>query len=905
MMRSRCGILLAVGLLVTSLANFVQAIPAFPGADGAGMNAVGGRGGIVYHVTKLNSAIDDSQRFDFGTLRYGLDNNNFPAGVPRTIVFDVGGVFSLGRLPQDGWDPNGNGWDSQSRLTIGGTNVTFAGQTAPGAGVIFMGGGLKPQGNNNIIRNITVAAGYGMRNWWDPGEAKPEQPPSIVPPEDRGVGILPDATVYDGMDISGTNLMIDHVSTLYTTDESISMNEVANNITVQYSNISQGQNYPQWDPDSSTPHYTGHALGSLLEAGTGAAISFHHNLYAHQKSRMPQTQGGAAFYDFRNNVFYNWLGTAGARNNSTKLNLVGNFYLAGDGGEDPVGGNSTLVQSVNGGTGVLGGSNSNLYMQGNLRDTNKDGDADEGALVSGGGASSPLWSSGISTYVGVTDTADNAFSRVLNFMGANWWTRDYDIALNNTEAIDTPDERIIYETYTGNGQIMAWADDPWNNDPAEGVEWRALKDTIAASRDLDWDSEASVGYGIGDGMPTWWELEHGLDPDTRDNNGDFDADGYTNLEEYLNDVAAWPAPGPILFNASTNSRYAQITNWDANPATGVANVHNWQPSRYDTAVIDNGTVVVDAVGQHAGNILLATNASDNATLNITAGWLKVEDAPHGPSEGALVIGDNPSATAALNLSGGRLQVKTLLKGAGGSFNFTGGILSAEEVGFDLVNNGGTIAPGNSPGNTHVTGNLTVNSGILEIEIESLGSFDTVTVTGDVLLDGNLSISLLDDYEPANENSFTILTGNTVGGLFDNLSGGRVNVANADGSFLVTLGSGEVVLSDFSLESVGLPGDYNGDGKVSAADYTVWRDTLGSTTDLRANGDDSNSVIDEDDYQVWLDNYGQSSGLGTGSGSIAASVPEPTTVLLVVVGLLAITCHNLGSGASGVRIREKS
>ena len=67
------------------------------------------------------------------------------------------------------------------------------------------------------------------------------------------------------MDIAGTNLMIDHVSTLYATDETISMNEVANNITVQYSNISQGQNYPQWDAEGGG--LTGHALGSLLEAG--------------------------------------------------------------------------------------------------------------------------------------------------------------------------------------------------------------------------------------------------------------------------------------------------------------------------------------------------------------------------------------------------------------------------------------------------------------------------------------------------------------------------------------------------------------------------------------------------------------------------------------------------------------
>ena len=108
-------------------------LPAFSGADGAAKNVTGGRGGIVYHVTKLNSALDDSAKNDFGTIRYGLNNSNFPAG-PRTIVFDVGGVFDLGRGPlaaYPDWDANGNGWDSQSRLSIGGSNVTFAGTNCP------------------------------------------------------------------------------------------------------------------------------------------------------------------------------------------------------------------------------------------------------------------------------------------------------------------------------------------------------------------------------------------------------------------------------------------------------------------------------------------------------------------------------------------------------------------------------------------------------------------------------------------------------------------------------------------------------------------------------------------------------------------------------------------------------
>jgi hypothetical protein len=569
-------------------------LPAFPGADGAARNVTGGRGGIVYHVTKIDSAIDDPERNDFGTLRYGLNSANFPANTPRTIVFDVGGVFNLGRLPQpaNGWDPNGNGWDAQSRLTIGGSNVTLAGQTAPGAGVIFMGGGLKPQGNNNIIRNVTVASGYGLQGWWSPGNPMRAAPGTPAAGTDASQW-FPDNTVYDGMDIAGTNLMIDHVSTLFATDETISMNEVANNITVQYSNISQGLNYPQWDAEGGG--LTGHALGSLLSAGsTGfqASISFHHNLYAHQKGRVPQlgTISGSqgAYYDFRNNVFYNWFGTAGSKSGTTWMNLVNNFYLAGPGGDNPAGGTNPAINQSAGGTGVLAAS-ATIFRSGNLLDSNKDGDANDGAALAAGGAAAALWQGGVPTYAGATDSAAAAYDRVLNYMGANWWNRD--------GVIDSADERIINEARTGTGKVIAWADDPWNADPNEGVEWRALLNTPTTYRPANFDTDQ-------DGMPDGWELSLGLNPLAANNNADFDTDGYTDLEEYLNELAAWPAPRPLAWTGG-DARYAIQSNWDL----------NWQPSRYDTVQINSGTATIDAVGQAAGAVQIGAAG----TLRLASG----------------------------------------------------------------------------------------------------------------------------------------------------------------------------------------------------------------------------------------------------------------------------------------------
>lgn len=81
------------------------------------------------------------------------------------------------------------------------------------------------------------------------------------------------------------------------------------------------------------------------------------------------------------------------------------------------------------------------------------------------------------------------------------------------------------------------------------------------------------------------------------------------------------------------------------------------------------------------------------------------------------------------------------------------------------------------------------------------------------------------------------------------------------------------------------GDYNGDGAVNAADYTIWRDTFGSTTDLRANGDNtgaSQGTIDQADYAVWKTNFGSG-----GAGAAVSSVPEPMSAGLLICGMLVV------------------
>ena len=596
-MKNRLAAACLIAMIISSSLHAQEKkLPAFPGADGAAAHVTGGRGGVVYHVTKLDESNADNAP---GTLRYGLNKKNFPDNQPRTIVFDVGGKIFLGRAATKEWNPNGNGWDTQCRLDIP-SNVTIAGESAPSP-VIIMGGTLKPSGDNIIIRNLIIAPGYGTKGFYEPGKPAPKK------------GDTPDSISYDAFDISGTNVMIDHCTTVYATDETISMNERANHVTLQFNNISQGQNYPQGDAEAKGVRYTGHALGSLLQAGSDARISVHHNLYAHQKGRLPRVgseKGSGAYNDFRNNVFYNWLGTAGtgAKGQPSNNNFINNVYFAGPGGDDASDGASTEIKQSPGGTQLFDGydpADTRVYASGNVKSlTQPDGGRrlrqlqqttaaahDKADFRRVGVQQQPYAQT---PYAGVTDTAPVAFDRILNHAGAFHWQRA------------GVDKRIVDEVRSGRGKIVAWADDPFDDDPKEGVEWHALVATKPTSRPADFDTDQ-------DGMPDAWELAHKLDPkQSADHNGDFDKDGYTNLEEYLHEITAWPAPRAAIFEGGVNRRYEELANWD---------IH-WQPSRFDEAHIPpHANATIDSVGQHARGLHIAAGA----TLTMTDGSLDIAD----------------------------------------------------------------------------------------------------------------------------------------------------------------------------------------------------------------------------------------------------------------------------------------
>jgi hypothetical protein len=287
-MRKKLKLLAAVGGVATGLCaaqSPAAPLTAFPGAEGFGAMTTGGRGGMVCHVTNL----DDSGP---GSLRDAIAK---PGG-PRVIVFDVGGYIALKSILQVRSD------------------ITLAGQTAPGDGIGLRDSEVSFSGAHNIVvRYVRFRQGLVQR-------------------QDKKSAI----NIYGGND-----LIFDHVSIQWGRWDTVDMNNCTN-VTIQNSIIGPGV-APQ-------------RFGCLCQSDN---VSFLRNLWISNQSRNPKAKGRV---EYVNNVVYNWgvSGYVGGHSAADHVaDIINNYFIKGPSSNDRFAGEFKPTDHI--------------FQDGNLVDLDRDG----------------------------------------------------------------------------------------------------------------------------------------------------------------------------------------------------------------------------------------------------------------------------------------------------------------------------------------------------------------------------------------------------------------------------------------------------------------------------------------------------------------------------------------------------
>jgi hypothetical protein len=424
---------------------------AFPGAEGAGKYTTGGRGGDVYRVTNLNDSGEGSFRDAIETI-----------SGPRTVVFDVAGTIRL-----------------KSNLEIRNvSNLTIAGQTAPGKGITIADYAVKIHDSKDVIvRYLRFRLG---------DENKPP-----------GSGLDCITINYN------ENIILDHLSMSWGIDGNGDFRGLKNS-TIQWCIFSEALN-------NSLHEKGAHGMCTSFRQPKGQA-SIHHNIYASSRNRHPTINGGADVTEFCNNVNYNW--TSSNNISGEKINVIGNYYKAGPSMKEdmpPIQFKSDKGMPVS--SGYLAGN----YFDGLPQEYNEDNYTAMNYEAWGGTGSkyqattrevfevSTPFDAGIYKLANV-QSAKEAYNSCLKYSGCSLQRDLVDIRLIQT-IIDNTGKLIDSQSEVGGWDIYG-----------------------PIYRPADWDTD-------NDGMSDEWENQHGLnsdDPDDR--NGDANNDGYTNLEEYINSL---------------------------------------------------------------------------------------------------------------------------------------------------------------------------------------------------------------------------------------------------------------------------------------------------------------------------------------------------------------------------------
>jgi pectate lyase len=420
------GIAVAV-LIVAQSDSLAARITAFPTAEGFGASTTGGRGGDVCYVTNLAD-------HGSGSLREAVQVGH------RTVLFKVSGTIDL-----------------DSKLDIKVSNITIAGQTAPGGGICLRGKPMIISGEHVIVRFLRLR----------PGDEEGQE--------------------HDSLTIWGANhVMVDHCSMSWSTD---SVNDVvrdSENVTVQWCIVSE--------PLNQSVHQKGaHGYGTGWGSGPASGNSFHHNLLAHCNSRSPRIGSERrALVDVRNNVVYN-MGTGWAYGGErARINYVANYYKPGPDTSRP----RSIFRVSNHGTRMYLVDNqvegASLVSKDNRRGVIFDDGIDPTAIL----VPQPFEVPAVET-----QSADDAYELVLRHAGAVLPARD------------AVDERVISDVRTGSGRVInsqadvgGWPDlaspPPPNDSDSDGIpdQWEREHGTDPSD-----GQDGAVRQVIG-----WTNLEHYL-----------------------------------------------------------------------------------------------------------------------------------------------------------------------------------------------------------------------------------------------------------------------------------------------------------------------------------------------------------------------------------------------------------
>jgi len=308
-----------------------------------------------------------------------------------------------------------------------------------------------------------------------------------------GPSLVEKFSTQDALQISGDepyNVVVDHCSFSWSIDECVGIRGPGHDITFSWNIISEALRQPFTKEQIGKDR--AHSMAIIL-GGKPTRVSVHHNLIGHCESRTPRIQGGR--HDFVNNVVYDWRWLSGTFSRQPEVNFIGNTYKRGPA--------SRTIKAIVEKPGEMG----RIYVRGNRTHERPSDDLPEWDPIVNAPAQEHRATEPFDLVPLTIASAERAYDEVLHGAGATLPRRD------------VVDRRVVRQVRLSMGGSI--------NRPEEVGGYPKMRSGLVPA---DTDS---------DGLPDDWERAQGFDPeDSADGKGDADHDGYTNVEEYLNDLVA-------------------------------------------------------------------------------------------------------------------------------------------------------------------------------------------------------------------------------------------------------------------------------------------------------------------------------------------------------------------------------